>query len=824
MRSILLLITIFLSCTLSCRAEGASAPRAIEGIIDLTDWRFKEDGPVNLKGDYEFYWREQLDTQDIYRKSQEEIEYQLVPGVWNGVTIDGEKIDGDGYATYRVNILIGTLEPFALKLPDFGTSYRLLVDGVELLKVGEPGIDADSTTPAYYPAIVRFTPTSPRVEVILQISNFDHRLGGPWLPLLFGIPEQIDQLRESQLARDLVLFGAIFIIGLYNLALYALRRENRSTLYLGLFCVFLALRVLLVGDRFMTRVWPNLPFDWYVRLEYLAWFIAVPAFGAFLQNVFPRELHKHPAIAIYACFGLLSLLVLLTPISISSYSVPTAQILTVAALAYGSVGLVLASIRKRNGALILMFAYIFLSFTIVSDMLVNARIISNVLLLDIGLFVFVFSQSILISFRFTQSFKTIEKQREQLSATNIRLQTQQKLRQEAERETDTLRSKITQSEKMEAIGLLAGGVAHDLNNILSSTITYPELALLDIPKSDKLYKPLEMTRQAGLRAAAVIQDLLTLARRGIIAREVVNLNDLIREYLTSIEHESITTGGKDINIKVDLVDDLDNIEASPIHLQKLLMNMISNSMEASVDGGTIHISTHNESVHSKALFYNELKTGDYVVLSIEDSGGGIDPEHLEKIFEPFHTTKTMGQSGSGLGMSVVWGVVQDHKGGIDVMSQLGVGTRFDIYIPHTRKEIGPQFIPIPLNQLLGDGESILVVDDQSDQRQLTYEVLKRLNYEPSVCSSGKEAVDLMADHKFDLILLDMVMDKGWDGPETYIELQKVQPGQRVLLVSGFVDLEKIKEAQEVGSNGFVKKPFTLESIGRAIRNTLRQQD
>jgi signal transduction histidine kinase/ActR/RegA family two-component response regulator len=820
MRFLLLLVLLLVSGF----SQSKSSPPVREGLIDLSDWNFTENGPVKLNGDFEFYWQEHLSTTDLYRKSHDEMEYQRVPGVWNNIEINGETINGNGYATYRVNILIGVLQPFALKLPDFGTSYRLLVDGAELLTVGNPGIDAASTKPAYYPTVVRFKPTGHRIEVILQISNFDHRLGGPWAPIIFGSPAQLDQLRESQLARNLALFGAIFIIGLYNLTLYSLRKENRSTLYLGIFCLFLALRVLLVGDRFMTRMLPDLPFEWYIRLEYLTWFLAAPAFTAFLQNIFPREFHKYPVTAIYGCFGLASLIVLLSPVSVSSFLVPSAQILTISALIYGTIGLVLASIRKRNGSLILMFAYIALFFTIVNDMLVNIRVIDNVLLLEIGLFVFVFSQSILVSFRFTQSFKTIEKQSEQLRAANIRFHTQQKLRQEAERESDTLRSKIVQSEKMEAIGLLAGGVAHDLNNILSSTVTYPELALLDIPKDDKLYKPLEMTRQAGLRAAAVIQDLLTLARRGIIDREVINLNDLITEHLSSIEHEAICQKRKDVSIEVELTDDLANIEASPIHLQKLLMNMILNSMDASQSGGVIHITTHNEAVHSKKTFYSDLKAGDYVVLSIEDSGTGITPDHLDKIFEPFHTTKTMGQSGSGLGMSVVWGVVQDHKGGIDVLSQLGIGTRFDIYIPSTGNKIKPRSEPIPIEELMGNGESILVVDDQADQQELTYEVLKRLNYNPSVCGSGKEAVDVLGEQDFDLVLLDMVMDNGWGGPRTYSELQLIKPGQKVLLVSGFVDLEKIKEAQEVGSNGFLKKPFTIESIGRTIRNVLRQQN
>ncbi len=818
MKFALLVISVCFSLPL----YAADAPQVIEGLIDLTDWNFKKDGPVNLTGDYEFYWKEQLTTTDLYVRPVSTLSYMHVPGAWNGAEIDGEELQGSGYATYRVNILVGTLTPFALKVPDLGTSYRLIVDGTEVYTAGNPGKNKESTTPRYSPAVISFTPSSYRIEIILQISNFHHRLGGAWLSIFFGTPDQLSGLRESQLARDLALFGAIFIIGLYNLALFALRRENTSHLYLGLFCVLLAARVLLVGDRYFASLFPGMPFEWYVRLEYLTWFLAASVFSGFLYTIFPQEFKKITILIVHGIFGLGSLITLLAPVSISSEIIPLFQLVTIACLIYGTYALVMAIRHRRDGALILLFAYVFLFYTVVSDILSNNGFIENVLLFDVGLFVFIFCQSILISYRFTRSFKTIEKQRELLQATTIRLQTQQKLRREAEQESESLQGRIVRSEKMEAIGLLAGGVAHDLNNILSNTVTYPELALLDLSKDDPLYKPLEMTRLAGIRAAAVIQDLLTLARRGVISREVIDLNKLIAEHLSSIEHETMLPEEKNISIETFLDGDLYHIEASPVHLQKLLMNLISNSIDSIEHEGKILITTHNESIEAKSLFYGELKAGDYAVLGVEDSGSGIDPHDLDKIFEPFHTTKVMGQSGTGLGMSVVWGVVQDHQGAIDVMSLPGDGTRFDIYLPRTNETISEQPRSMPFKDLMGTGEAVLVVDDQIDQRNLTREVLTRLNYIPTVCATGREAVKLATEKYYDLVLLDMVMDGGWDGPQTFLELQKIRPDQKIILVSGFADIEKIKEASDIGATAFVKKPFTLESIGRAIRNAIRR--
>ncbi len=815
-----LTMLVFMMLVLYQPTSVASSPQVINGIIDLSEWDFIRQGPVDLHGDYEFYWQAHLTTRDLIAIDRDDVVTVPVPGEWNGQIINGEPIDGHGFATYRVNILNTYQGQLALKVPDFGTAFRLIVDGKLLLESGRAGTDAASTTPRYRPAIVTFSPTGNRVEVIVQVSNFDHRLGGLWLPMYLGTANQLMNLRESQLARDLILFGSILILGLYNLALYGFRREARSSLFLGLFCILLAVRQLTVGDRYLTRVFETLPYEWYLRVEYLGWFLAATAFVAFLQNIFPREVNRIAAYLIHGIFGLGALIVLFTSPALFTHLVPPYQLLTLAAMAYGTFVLFLALARKREGSLILLFAYAVFYLTTVSDMLVNEGISNNILLLDLGLFVFVLCQSVLISYRFTRSYKTIEQQRSQLEAANLKLRTQEKLRRDAETESVALHKRIVQSEKMEAIGLLAGGVAHDLNNILSNTVTYPELALLDLPKNSPLARPLELTRQAGLRAAAVIQDMLTLARRGVVTREVMNVNDAIESYLESIEHTMMTSNHPDVRITTDLAEDLDNIEGSPVAINKLIMNLIANAMEAQPDGGTISVITYNHHSSGEQLRYMTIKQGDYIVISIEDQGTGIAEEDLERLFEPFFTTKVMGQSGSGLGMSVVWGVVYDLGGAIDVTSVMGKRTRFDIYMPTTAKPLPEKIEKQPLEQLMGRGKQILVVDDMADQRELTQQVLEKLNYRVTVCANGQEAVNLVKKQHFDLIILDMITEDDWDGLRTYQELAKVQSDIKTLLVSGFTETDQVEEAQTLGAGPFLRKPFTLEAMGTLLKSVL----
>lgn len=818
-----IILSLWLACLAATPAIAATPqPYVVDGLIDLSDWDFRNDGVIELSGDYEFVWNKHLSHQDFARM-EGDVEYTMaVPGYWNGTIIDNEQIGGAGYATYHVNVLTTHRGPLALKIPDLGTSYRLIVDGQELVEVGRVGTTEATTTAKYNPLIVQFTPRSTRIEIILHVSNYSHRLGGAWLPIELGTPDQIASLRENQLARDLILFGAILIIGLYNFALFALRPENRSSVFLGAFCVLLAIRQLMVGDRFMTRIFPDLAFEWYVRIEYLGWYLAASAFVAFIHSLFPKEIHRYIATGIHVVFGIGALIVLLTPAYIFTYTVPIYQALTFLALGYGAVCLIVAVVRKREGSLILLFAYAVLFYSIASDILVNAGITNNILLLDIGLFIFILCQSVLISYRFTQSFKTIEAQRSQLVATNLKLRTQEKLRREAEVESEALHQRIVQSEKMEAIGLLAGGVAHDLNNILSTTVTYPELALLDLPEDSPLARPLEMTKQAGLRAAAVIQDLLTLARRGVVQREIIAVDDVVNEYLSSVEHQMMLTGAEGIRIETRLEASEGNIEGSAVHLQKLLMNLVSNGIEAQGGKGTIYVTTHNERTQARDLFYMSVKSGEYVVISVEDEGSGIDPDDLDKVFEPFYTTKVMGQSGTGLGMSVVWGVVYDHNGAIDVMSEQGVGTRFDIYLPRTRLPAPPKPRPEPISNLLGKKNLILVVDDQADQRQLTADVLTRLNYRVETCATGQEAVDFIRENDVDLVLLDMVIDDGWDGLTTYSEMIKVNADIKTILVSGFAETDQVTEAQKLGAGPFLRKPFTIEGLGTRLKAVLNQ--
>lgn len=390
----------------------------------------------------------------------------------------------------------------------------------------------------------------------------------------------------------------------------------------------------------------------------------------------------------------------------------------------------------------------------------------------------------------------------------------------AQEEKARLEKKLHQLRKMEAIGTLAGGVAHDLNNILAGLVSYPELLLMQIPEESPLRKPIMTIKKSGEKAAAVVQDLLTLARRGVAVTEVVNLNHIISEYMKSPEYEKLISYHPAVEVETGLEADLLNISGSPAHLSKSVMNLISNAAEAMPDGGRVLVSTRNRYVDKAIRGYDDVKEGDYVILAVSDTGIGISPEDRERIFEPFYTKKKMGRSGTGLGMSVVWGTVKDHKGYIDVESVEGEGTTFTLYFPATREELAEDEELASMDSYMGNGESILVVDDVEEQREITCGMLRKLGYSVASVSSGEEAVEYMKGNSADLLLLDMIMDPGMDGLDTYKKILEIHPGQKAVIASGYSETERVREAQRLGAGPYIKKPLLLGKIGPAVKAEL----
>jgi CheY-like chemotaxis protein len=343
-------------------------------------------------------------------------------------------------------------------------------------------------------------------------------------------------------------------------------------------------------------------------------------------------------------------------------------------------------------------------------------------------------------------------------------------------------------------------------------MSYPDLIRDEIEQDHPALKYINQIEQAAEQMADINQQLLTLGRRGHYKLTTVNLNDVVNQ---TVSHIANPDSG--VQVELDLDRRLMNIKAGSAQIHRAVLNLVTNALDAMTDGGRLKVKTENYYVDSPQGVYARIPRGEYAKLTISDTGDGIPKELLPKVFDPFFTTKqTDKKRGSGLGLSVVHAVVEDHDGYVDYESETEQGTTFYLYFPITRDATTSD----EPATLAGKGEKILVVDDDQMQRDVTSRLLTKLGYSVTVVESGEKAVDIIRREQFDLAVLDMIMPPGIDGAETYKRAVALQPKLRAVIISGYAEASRVEEAQGLGAGQFVRKPLTLKTIAVAVRQEL----
>ncbi|MEE8576729.1 MAG: PAS domain S-box protein [candidate division Zixibacteria bacterium] len=379
-------------------------------------------------------------------------------------------------------------------------------------------------------------------------------------------------------------------------------------------------------------------------------------------------------------------------------------------------------------------------------------------------------------------------------------------------ETKRLQELESRAGRLEMAGTIAGQVAHDFNNLLGPLTAYPDFIREELPKDHPAIHYLEQMEKATIKIADINQDLLAMGRRGHYNLSVLNLNRVVGQAISELEPFPDR-----LVCKESLSDDLMDILAGPAQVHRLVSNLLHNAIDAVHSRGQITVRTENYCVDKLSVAYGRVCEGEYVKLTISDTGGGIPDDIVQNIFDPFFTSKeTDKKRGSGLGLSVVDAVVRDHGGYLDLSTKVGEGTSFYIYFPITRQ----QDETAELNPLSGGGESVLVVDDDAVNREVYTKVLRKLGYQVNTVESGERAVEFLGNNPHDLVILDMVMPSGIDGAETYRQILKVKPSQKSIVLSGFSESERVVEAQSLGAGAFVRKPVSTDALAAAIRTEL----
>ena len=431
-------MALMFACVCTLYAESNTQPKAVKGVLDLRNWNFDRDGPVDLSGEYAFYWDQLLDSEDLADVSSDQLSgYIAVPGFFHDFKSEETRVAKEGYGTYRLEILLPSSKEerkLAIKYSDMGTAFKLKVNGSTIISVGSVGTTADTSQPQYHPGVAEFETNETRLDLIMQVSNFHHRRGGAWENITLGNARDVREIRNKRLNYDIFLFGSIFIMAIYHFGLFLLRREAKSPLFFCFFCLLVALRLLTTGERYIMELLPAITWQMQVKLEYLSFYLSVPAFTQFNYHLFPNRFSKHICSFISIAGLVFSAAVILFPVRIFSHSLPAYQLFTLAIFIYALYVLIAASLNRETEAVIFLSGFLLIFLTALNDILQNENIIQTGDLLPLGFFLFIFSQAFLLSLRFSKAFSVVEQQRRKMHEINVELQQEVADRKDAEME------------------------------------------------------------------------------------------------------------------------------------------------------------------------------------------------------------------------------------------------------------------------------------------------------------------------------------------------------------------------------------------------------
>ncbi|MBF0353581.1 MAG: 7TM-DISM domain-containing protein [SAR324 cluster bacterium] len=411
-----LFFTLAILCSTTWANDSLPAFTASQGMLDLSRWNFEYNGNIRLDGEWGFFWNQLIMPENMIG-SDAEI-FVNVPSEWNHYQIKNQKLSSDGYGTFVLTVLLPkTREPLALRILDMATAYRIWVNGKPVASNGVVGTSAGEMNPQFMPQVVTLNHTDQVMRIVVQISNFYHAKGGFWRSIELGTESNIRDRQRYMLGFEMFLLGAVLIMALYHLGLFALRNRETTALYFGLFCLVVALRVMLTGERLMFEQFRMISWEWLSTMEHLTFYLGVPLFAAFLRALNPEEFSAKMHKICLVIGGLFSVLVLVTPTRIYSMTLVPYQLNALFWGIYALGTLVLAMKHKRDGSILVLICFIFLFITTVNDMVYSHTATIRINLLPLGLFIFIFAQAFILSQRFSKAFASAETLSEKLSQT-----------------------------------------------------------------------------------------------------------------------------------------------------------------------------------------------------------------------------------------------------------------------------------------------------------------------------------------------------------------------------------------------------------------------
>lgn len=674
------LLLIFCIAACDSGTVRKNPPVAQKGVLDLSRWNFQKDGIIELRGEYVFYWNQLLDTRlPDPKEADHSPSYISVPGTWNGHKTDGNPATGHGYATYHLRIVLpGPGQSLALRVNEFQTAATIFVNGRKVYSVGRVSKTPEASKPGLHPEIIKLGPIGTSIDAVFQISNYAHRRGGLAEKIILGTPDQLQHDHLTTIAYNLFILGSILMIGLYYLGIYALRRDQLSSLYFGLFCILIAIRLLTTGERYLLEIIPSIPWEAFYKLEYLSFNLAVPVFVQFIYLLFPDKFSQTVANTATTIGLMFSAIVILLPMRWFSHTLNIYHIFVLVLFAYGIFILVKLAIKKDTSAIIFLAGFLVLFLTTLNDILHSEGFIQTAYIVHFGLFLFIFSQAFLLSLIYAKAFDTIEKQQVNLTRINTSLEMEiQERKQAVEAAEKAIKSsELANRAKSEFLA----NMSHELRTPLNHIMGFTELLL------DQHFGKLNETQDEYLHDVygssrhllSLINDILDLSKieSGKLELELTEFPfEALLDNSTLMFKEKSIKDGIDMSVQLDAIPDL--LTGDERKIKQVIYNLLANAVKFTPGGGKVLLKARICPMDGK--FSQGIK------ISVSDTGIGIQPGDLERIFNPFEqleSTTSRRFQGTGLGLSLTKQIVELHGGSIWAESNgPGEGSSFHVIIP-----------------------------------------------------------------------------------------------------------------------------------------------
>jgi len=666
--------------------EQTQRPKATEGVIDLRKWSFKTDGIIDLDGDWSFHPHKLLPPEEANAKRAQS--FVPVPRSWNSYPESLGFEGGQGYATYKLTVLVTPSDQrLTIRVPNIFSAYKLWVNGKVLACAGVVGTNRESSSAEQYPRLVSFDATQERVDLVIQVSNFQHRKGGIWVGFTLGETKEIvnDQIKVT--VQETVIFGSLFIIGLYHIGLYAFRRQERFTLYFGLLCLLVAARTSVTGDSYAMQLFPFVTWEIGMKVEYVTFALSAVAGYMYIYGLFPKDASVRVKKAVISIGALSCLPILLLPALHFTKLLPVLQLFVLSVGLYALYVLIMAQRHRREGAVFVLTGMAVFVLTVMNDMLFYNEWFASTQLVPLGLFFFIIMQSFIISSRFSNALRRVEQVSSELRELNVHLEERIEERTEALRAANvTLEMTNRELARLEKSRRhLMTNISHDLRTPITLLQGYLEAmqdGVVKTQEQQQKYVRMMLGKVTGLNR--LIRDLFELTKLEAGQLRFNYTEVLLLDWMERLkEHFELDVRSQDLTFQCyphpsatteegGLPPEQIILQIDQQRMDRVMANIIYNAIKYTPEGGGITLTFQYEPERKR------------VVVRVRDTGNGIAPEHLPFIFDRFYKkdmARNSAGGGSGLGLAIAKEIVEAHDGMIGVESEPGEGTTIWFTLP-----------------------------------------------------------------------------------------------------------------------------------------------